>query len=660
MFKFIQSTDILTTILSQDRRVLLYGPPGAGKSTLATQLGRSLFTSDRNCYCISADPGSPLFGVPGAVSLATWQTNNWQVTAIEALCTLDAGRFRVPLLLAVQRLAQSVTQGVVLVDGPGVVRGIAGKELLTGLVEMAAADAIVILTATGKPPPLADELHATGLELFAVHADPLAQRPGKKIRAKKRTAQWDIYLADAKPKNINLNQINLIGTPPPRDESSAWTGRQVALLKATKTIAMGEVQRLDGDTLLTLLPASVPDDEITYDSVLVRNALRTVEGVMETAEPFLIEPLGYLAPPDRSLSLEESGGPRVVGRVGAVDIDLVNGLFGDPLLRLRMRHQRRSLLFDLGEGERLPARLAHQVSDVFIGHAHFDHIGGFVWLLRSLIGEFPSCRLYGPPGLARHIAGFISGILWDRVAERGPCFEVTEIYADHVQRYRLQAGRDETEHLGQSGLRGGILLEEPGFKVRAAILDHNQIPVIAYAYEPVKQINVRKDRLLARNLQPGHWLTELKQHLLAENLSVMIQLPDGSEESAGTLGEQLTLVTPPKKLAYATDLADTPDNRERLTELAHNAHTFFCEASFLQSDAEQAKRTGHLTTYACGEIATTAGVARLVPFHFSRRYTTNPQQLYDEISDACDHLVIPRSMSVFTVRGTEAVMELED
>lgn len=53
------------------------------------------------CHRICADPGSPAFGLPGAIALARWQTDNWQVYAYEALCSLDAVRFRLPLVLAV-------------------------------------------------------------------------------------------------------------------------------------------------------------------------------------------------------------------------------------------------------------------------------------------------------------------------------------------------------------------------------------------------------------------------------------------------------------------------------------------------------------------------------------------------------------------------------
>ncbi|KPK38858.1 MAG: hypothetical protein AMJ69_07315, partial [Gammaproteobacteria bacterium SG8_47] len=307
-----------------------------------------------------------------------------------------------------------------------------------------------------------------------------------------------------------------------------------------------------------------------------------------------------MPPPDVAPYGEADTGPRIIGRVGSLTVSLVNGVFGDPLLHLRLQHQRRSLLFDLGDGSRLPARIAHQVTDVFVTHAHADHISGFLWLLRSRTGEFPPCRLYGPPGLAEHVEGFVRGIIWDRVGERGPRFEIAELHDDELRRYRVQAAYPGPHPLGATQVSDGVLLAEPGFRVRAAVLDHGT-PVLAFAHEPDKQINVRKDQLRARGLAPGPWLGELKRCLLAEQMDAPIRLPDGSVDSAAALSRDLTLIRPGKKLVYATDLADTPDNRKRLTTLAHGAHTFFCEAAFRDVDAEQATRTGHLTARACGE-----------------------------------------------------------
>lgn len=168
------------------------------------------------------------------------------------------------------------------------------------------------------------------------------------------------------------------------------------------------------------------------------------------------------------------------------------------------------------------------------------------------------------------------------------------------------------------------MLQEPHFRVHTALLGHHT-PVLAYAFEPVKETNIRKNRLKACGLEPGPWLSELKQHLIAKNNAAQLQLPNGTEASVAKLAAGLVLITPAKKLVYAVDLADTLDNRQRLQTLARHAYTFFCEAYFLEADIEQAMRTGHLTTRACSEIATATGVARLVPFHFSQRYADRPQ-----------------------------------
>ncbi|MEN8762987.1 MAG: hypothetical protein ABF290_11190, partial [Thiogranum sp.] len=81
------ATEIIDTVLLQDRRVLLYGPPGAGKSVMAAQLGQTLDACGRDCWCVSADPGSPDFGFPGAVSLGRWTAGVWRVNTFEGLAT---------------------------------------------------------------------------------------------------------------------------------------------------------------------------------------------------------------------------------------------------------------------------------------------------------------------------------------------------------------------------------------------------------------------------------------------------------------------------------------------------------------------------------------------------------------------------------------------
>lgn len=651
----LDAAEIVDVALKHKQRALLFGPMGAGKSTLAAQLAQALHNTGQACYCLNADPGSPAFGVPGSVSLASWLDHRWHVIASAALCTLNAGRFRLPLVSTVRHLSHQVPDGLALIDAPGVVRGIAGRELLHGLVEAAAIDVVLALSVQDQPPPLLDELCSLTADMFVLPAANAAKRPGKRIRARQRTEQWDKLLQTARPRKLDLTSLNIVGTPPLPAESSAWKGKQIALLGADRTLAMGEVQQIDSDVLTVLLSAESND----ADTLLIRDAVRSVNGYLVTATPYANERFDYLPPNDVLASIDGDTGPRIVGRLGAVDLALVNGVFGDPLLHARMRHQRRSLLFDLGAGDRLPARIAHQVTDVFISHAHMDHIGGFLWLLRSRIGDYPACRLYGPPGLAKHIAGFLQGILWDRVDHYAPSFDVMELHEGRISCFRLTAGQGAEQLYDQKQRLDDTVLTEAGFSIRAISLDHQGTPVIAYAFEAKQQLSIRKDRLQAREFEAGPWLKELKRQIQANSTSAMIELPDGSLERAGTLADELVQITPGKKLVYATDFADTCDNREKLVDLARHAHTFFCECSYAEADIEHARQNGHLTTRACGEIATEAGVSRLVPFHFSHRYQHKTEQLYDELTEYCSCVCLPRSMAVFEVSSaTDDVIDI--
>lgn len=187
-------TSLAEQLLSGGQRVLLFGEAGIGKSTLTAELARIFSEKGLNCFCIAADPGSPGFGLPGTVSLGQWRESGWQVSAFEALCTLDAGRFRLPLLSAVSRLMQKAPLGLMLIDAPGVVRGIAGSELLTGMVELLKIDTVLLLNRQSKPLPLMNELLSLDVRILPVHAHPEACRPGQKTRAHKRTGQWRTYL----------------------------------------------------------------------------------------------------------------------------------------------------------------------------------------------------------------------------------------------------------------------------------------------------------------------------------------------------------------------------------------------------------------------------------------------------------------------------------
>ena len=576
---------LIAAQLAGRRRVLFVGPPGSGKSTLAGRVAEVFSQQGMLCACVGADPGSPAFGVPGAVCLGRWDAQSWVCTDLEPLCSLDAARFRLPLIQALGRLMKRAPEYLILIDGPGVFRGAPAAELLDGFVVSAGIDGVVALQRHADAVAVEEELRALRLFVVRVCAAAVARRPAKSARDRRRTELWDRYLEQSSEYRIDLNEMASTGTPPPRDAPSPWAGRQVAFLDGQRCVAFGEALELDGQTLVTKLRG----DPQGAKTILIRDAVRHRNGLLRTAEAVrgstTISP-----PPDMSGTyLHAPAEPRPAARVGSATAMLVNGIFGDPLLHIRLQHQRRSLLFDLGEATRLPARIAHQVTDVFITHSHVDHIGGFIWLLRSRIGNLPGCRIFGPPGLADNIMGFVRGIHWDRVGERAPRFEIFELHEQKIYRYRVQAGIAQPQIVGDELTSEGILLRDSAFQVRAMTLDHGT-PVLAFAME------------LRFDVRPG------------------------------------------LKLVYATDLADTIENRTRLQKLAQGAHTFFCESPFCDADSEQAARTGHLTTKACGEIATASHVEKLIPFHFSRRYQDEPERVYGEVSTRCTRTVVPRHL----------------
>jgi ribonuclease BN (tRNA processing enzyme) len=326
--------------------------------------------------------------------------------------------------------------------------------------------------------------------------------------------------------------------------------------------------------------------------------------------------------------------PLTVG-AGPISARLVNGVFGDPLMEVKFKSRRERLLFDLGDAAMLSRRVLHTVTDVFLTHAHFDHICGFLHFLRArMTGEYPPCRIYGPPGTAYHIGNLIEGIAWDRIEDAGPEFHVADISEQHIEWSLLKAGHP-SKRLEPQTRSDDVICRHPEYQVRCAELDHG-IPVLAYALDYSAEIHIDRERLEALGLEPGDWITNLKRLLREGNARAAVTLPNGEAMSAEALRDALVTTLPGKRLVYATDFADTERNRERLQQLAAGADLFICESTFCSADYSQAEDTRHLTARACAEIGKAAQVERLVPFHFSKRYTDRVGEVYAELRAVLD------------------------
>ncbi len=262
------------------QRVLLFGDRGSGKSTLAATMARQLAARGVTVNCISADPGTPAFGPPGVVALGRWAEEAWQVVRHEALCTLDAGRFRLPLVQAVSRLLAHASAEVLLVDAPGVARGVAGEELLTSLAEACRVEAVAVLAGeSDRVLPLEAILGSLPAAICRLASAPAARRPDALARARARTTAWDAHMTNAVTLEVALDSLRLLGTPPPVAAAEAWQGRQVALLSGERVVALGEVDRLRGGRVALRCDAAAT----AFDGLLVRDLVRRRDGLLATA-----------------------------------------------------------------------------------------------------------------------------------------------------------------------------------------------------------------------------------------------------------------------------------------------------------------------------------------------------------------------------------------
>lgn len=341
----------------------------------------------------------------------------------------------------------------------------------------------------------------------------------------------------------------------------------------------------------------------------------------------------------------------------AISAELVNGAFGDPVLYLDFRDARRALLFDVGDVGLLPPRKLLRITDLFVSHTHMDHFAGFDRLLRVCLGRGPRLRLYGPPGFLERLEHKLAAYTWNLVHRYPGDFtlEAREIAPDwsaRVARFR-SGGAFAREPLPGAQCAGGVLLDEPAFRVRAEFLDHG-IPCLGFAFEEKAHVNVWKNRLAEMGLAVGPWLRELKRAVAedrADDTPIRVRWHDreGAHERHVALGElraRALQIVPGQRIAYVTDVRGTPENEARIARLAADADLLYIEAVFLAAEGAHAERKHHLTAAQAGRIARAARARNVVPFHFSPRYLGREAELRAELQRARAGITDAQEMAV--------------
>ncbi|MFO0767879.1 MAG: hypothetical protein U0231_14070 [Nitrospiraceae bacterium] len=311
---------------------------------------------------------------------------------------------------------------------------------------------------------------------------------------------------------------------------------------------------------------------------------------------------------------------------------LVNDVFGDPGLFVEVRWSKRAFLFDLGDNHALgPTRLLG-ANDIFISHTHMDHFIGFDALLRVALGRGKTLRLYGPPGLIDNVQGKLHGYTWNLVDGYPLTIVVCEFHSASIRHtiFRATDGfcrHDEPEQPAtpRGERRPFTVLEDPMFTVQAVALNH-RIPLLCL--RPPGAISSTSTN--SDSTKPG-----AARRLLAQGSEAVFvggtagRFPIHGHLVLNTIGRTVNsyrrfrdrfATTASRRSPMSSTPAD-PENEARIVELARDSDIFYCEAPYLDSDADKARERYHLTAKQAGTMARKAGARELIVFHFSPRYT---------------------------------------
>lgn len=242
-------------------------------------------------------------------------------------------------------------------------------------------------------------------------------------------------------------------------------------------------------------------------------------------------------------------------------------------------------LIDCGEGTQVQLRKYKikfsRISHVFISHLHGDHFFGLPGLISTfrLLGREKELHIYGPEGIKEAITLMLKlGNSWTnyplifheltaRTSER--IFEDEQVYV-------------ETLPLDHRVYTNGFLFHEK--------LGERKLNIEAARRHGV-------DKAFFRKIKAGEDIT-MDNGLVIPNRELTFDPPR------------------PWSYAYCSDTAYQPD----LIPALKHMRVLYHEATFLESEAQLARKTKHSTAKEAARIARDAGVEALILGHFSTRY----------------------------------------
>jgi ribonuclease Z len=250
-------------------------------------------------------------------------------------------------------------------------------------------------------------------------------------------------------------------------------------------------------------------------------------------------------------------------------------------------HKEYRFLIDCGEGTQrqlLKSGLGFKRLDkILLTHGHLDHILG----LGGLVSTFSrwetieKLEIYGGKWALDRVEDLIFGVV-------------------------LRGARPPMK-IEFFDVKAGVLMEDDTFELSAFPVSHRGPDCFGYAFREKERRPFLVEKAEALGVPAG---PERGRLVRGESIT----LADGTVVHPDqVLGETV----PGAALVYVGDAGRTDD----LLEVCRGADALVIEATYLEVEADLARRFGHLTAAQAAALAHRAGVKQLLLTHISRRYS---------------------------------------
>ncbi len=281
-------------------------------------------------------------------------------------------------------------------------------------------------------------------------------------------------------------------------------------------------------------------------------------------------------------------------------------------------HREYRFMIDCGEGTQrqlLQSGLGFKRLDrILLTHGHLDHILGLGGLI-STLGRWemiPEIDIYAGHWALRRVADLLNVV-----------FGAVDDLPMKVHLHELEPG---------------VLMEDERFLLRAFPVTHRGQGCFGFSFIERDRRPFLAEKAEALGVPAGPVRRELAQGSAAT-------LPDGRViQPDDVLGP----VETGAKLVYVGDVGRT----DNLLDEVAGANTLVIEATYLEEDADMARKFGHMTAARAAHLAREAGVGTLILNHISRRYAT--RQILAEARQHFANVHVARDFDRFRVIKNEA------